>query len=166
MLTFALAGRTPVRYPILLRRAEELRLDLALPTREAVPDGFVYVPPGRFLFGTSSDESVRQGFLSTVPVHEVSSPAYLIGRFEVTYADWLEYLRALPPSERAARAIHVPASTRTAPCSIRKTPTSTRPTAATSASPDPIRSAPIRPPRVRLACWTWRAMSSSGRRLR
>ena len=108
LLTFELPGRTPVRYPVLLHRAEELRVDLTLPPSAAVPSGYVYVPPGRFLFGTSSDESVRQGFLSTVPVHEVASPAYLIGRFEVTYADWLEYLRALPPAERAARTIHVP----------------------------------------------------------
>lgn len=108
LLSFLHAEQIPVRYPVLLHRGESLRLSASLPAARDVPPGFVYVPRGRFLFGTGSEESVRQGFLSTVPLHEVSSEAYLIGRYEVTWADWLEFLGALPPAERAERLIKVP----------------------------------------------------------
>lgn len=108
LLTFTLLNRAPVRYPIMVQRGESLRIKPALPALKDIPDGFVYVPEGRFLFGTTKEESVRQGFLSTVPVHSTSEGAYLIGRFEVTYADWLQFLNALPPAERVKRAIQVP----------------------------------------------------------
>jgi formylglycine-generating enzyme required for sulfatase activity len=108
LLSFALPGRVPVRYPVLLRRAEELRVSFDLPAPREVPAGYVYVPPGRFLFGTASEEAIRQAFLSTVPLHEVASAPYLIGRTEVTYADWIEFLSALPKEERMQRSIRIP----------------------------------------------------------
>src|SRR5256885_5840080 len=36
-------------------------------------------------------------------LHEVEGGAYLIGRNEVTFGEWLRYLEALPEKERAAR---------------------------------------------------------------
>jgi formylglycine-generating enzyme required for sulfatase activity len=36
-------------------------------------------------------------------LHEVETGAYLIARSEVTFADWMAFLEALPPAERAAR---------------------------------------------------------------
>jgi formylglycine-generating enzyme required for sulfatase activity len=68
-----------------------------------VPPGFLYVPEGRFSFGFSGDEDVRRGFFGAAPLHEVRMGAFLIGQHEVTFADWLVYLRALPPRERALR---------------------------------------------------------------
>jgi formylglycine-generating enzyme required for sulfatase activity len=103
LLTFELAGRFPVRYPVLLGRGERFRVEVDLPPAPAVPSGFVYIPPGRFLFGSAADEEVRRGFFDTVPLHEVRTGAFLIGRTEVTFAEWLELLRSLPRDERARR---------------------------------------------------------------
>ena len=103
LLTLAMPGRSPVRYPILLARGEDLRLTIPLPLLTHVPDGFVYVPRGRFLFGSAADEEVRRAFFNTAPLHPVETGAYLIAKNETTYAEWLTYLGALPPKERARR---------------------------------------------------------------
>jgi serine/threonine protein kinase/formylglycine-generating enzyme required for sulfatase activity len=103
LLTFSAPGRVTVRYPVLMARDEQLRVSLPLPNASAVPDGFVYVPAGRFLFGTSAPEHTRKNFYYTVPLHAVTTGAYLIARHEVTFAQWLEYLHALDPAERRAR---------------------------------------------------------------
>ena len=104
LLTLEAEGHTPVRYPVLLGRREKLRLDLDLPGAADVPPGFVYVPPGRFLFGSAGDETVRQTFLSAGPQHEVKTGPYLIARHETTYAEWIDFLNSLPPEERSRRA--------------------------------------------------------------
>jgi formylglycine-generating enzyme required for sulfatase activity len=103
-VTFALAGHAVVRAPIILGRGETLALALDLPPATAVPAGAIYVPPGRFLFGSADDEGMRH-FLGAPPQHTVTTGAYLIGRNEVTFAEYLEFLRSLPPAERAA---HLP----------------------------------------------------------
>jgi len=103
LLTLALPDHSPVRYPILLGRGEDLRLSITLPPLSRVPEGFVYVPHGRFLFGSAADEEVRRTFFNTAPLHAVETGAYLIAKNETTYAEWLKYLRALPPEERARR---------------------------------------------------------------
>ncbi len=100
LLTFILP-EAQVRLPLLCARGEERRLDLDLPSR--VPEGYVYVPAGSFLFGSAEDEDLRRGFLNAPPLHAVSTPAYLIGRYEVTFGDWLVYLRALSPAQRKPR---------------------------------------------------------------
>ncbi|MFL5359266.1 protein kinase domain-containing protein [Archangium sp.] len=100
-LVLQLPDRPPVLYPVVLARGEQLRLRLALPA--SVPEGYVYVPPGRFLFGSSDDELVRRNILAAQPLHPVRTGGYLIGRHEVTYAEWLRFLRELPPAERALR---------------------------------------------------------------
>lgn len=100
LLTLERDGHALVRYPVLLTRGKELRLSIDLPETSAVPQGFLYIPPGRFLFGSSSDEAVRRQFLSAPPIHEVTTGAFLIARYETTYADWLRYLAELPPGER------------------------------------------------------------------
>ena len=94
LLTFTAPGRTSVRYPIIVGRAEHLNLTVPLPLAADVPPGFVYIPPGRFLFGASGDESVRRGFLGTSPSHQVVTSGYLIAKHETTFADWLDYIRA------------------------------------------------------------------------
>jgi eukaryotic-like serine/threonine-protein kinase len=103
VLVLSHPGRVTVRYPVLLSRDERLRIAVDLPPSSAVPRGFVYIPPGRFLFGSSAEESQRREFFNTVPAHEVQTDAFLIAQNETTYAEWLEYLRALPPEERARR---------------------------------------------------------------
>ncbi|MFS8064800.1 MAG: protein kinase domain-containing protein [Byssovorax sp.] len=103
LLTLALPGHSPVRYPILLARGEDLRLTIPLPLLAHVPDGFVYVPHGRFLFGSAADEEVRRAFFNTAPLHPIETGPYLIAKNETTYAEWLTYLGALSPKERARR---------------------------------------------------------------
>nr|WP_249039720.1 SUMF1/EgtB/PvdO family nonheme iron enzyme [Archangium gephyra] len=100
-LLLQLPDRPPVLYPVVLARGEELRLRLALPA--SVPEGYVYVPPGRFLFGSGDEQLIRRNFLVAQPLHPVSTGGYLIARHEVTYGEWLRYLRELPPAERALR---------------------------------------------------------------
>ncbi|MCP3165046.1 nSTAND1 domain-containing NTPase [Myxococcus qinghaiensis] len=96
-------GRFPLRAPIMVRPGESLTLDLALPESSAVPEGFVYVPPGRFLQGASESEYLRRAFFFSPPLHELETGAYLIARHEVTFGQYIAFLETLSPEERAAR---------------------------------------------------------------
>ncbi|UQA63571.1 protein kinase [Polyangium aurulentum] len=102
LLTLHAAGKEEVRYPILLERGARAEVVLELPPDEAVPEKYVYVPPGRFLFGSADEERYRRGTLGGAqPEHEIETAGYLIGRTEVTFAEWIEFLRWLPAAERA-----------------------------------------------------------------
>jgi eukaryotic-like serine/threonine-protein kinase len=96
-------GHTSTRLPILAAPGESLRLSVALPAAAAVPASMIYVPSGRFLFGSGDSSDVRRGFLNSPPIHEVTTPAYLIARHEVTFGEWIEFLDSLPPAERKQR---------------------------------------------------------------
>ena len=96
-------GLARVVYPFEVERGELHRIELALPAARAIPDGFVYVPPGRSWYG-DGDEQLRTQFLDTVPIHQRATGAYLIARHETTYRDWIAFLDDLPASERARRA--------------------------------------------------------------
>ncbi|KYF71949.1 SUMF1/EgtB/PvdO family nonheme iron enzyme, partial [Sorangium cellulosum] len=98
ILTFSAPGRARVRLPLLLGRGEMRQVEhLHLPPEAAIPRGFVYVPPGRFLYGSVG--AGRDYYLSQ-PLHPVDRGAYLIAENETTFAEWIEFLRALPPEER------------------------------------------------------------------
>jgi formylglycine-generating enzyme required for sulfatase activity len=103
MLTTTANGRADVRYPIRVDRGEERAISFRLPMVEDVPQGFIYIPAGRFVFGTAIDETKRKGFLTTVPAHEIESDEYYIAQHEVTYAEYIAYLRTLVPAERLQR---------------------------------------------------------------
>ena len=96
-------GRIEVRYPFMLHRGEVTRFAVYLPPRRSVPVGYVYVPSGRFRFGSAAEESLRRGFYRTVPLHTTRAGAFLMARHETTFADWFRYLAALPPMEQARR---------------------------------------------------------------
>ena len=70
-----------------------------------MPKDFVYVPGGRFLFG-SANEDLRTTFLGTVPLHTVETRAFLISKYETTFREWIAFLETLPPPQRAARRPH------------------------------------------------------------
>lgn len=97
------SGRVPVRVPVLLNPGEALALDLTLPEPSSVPEGFVYIPSGRFLQGASESEYLRRAFFFAPPLHEVKTGAYLIARHEVTFGDYIAFLETLTPEERTAR---------------------------------------------------------------
>lgn len=88
--------RPDVSYPLLLGRGEHFEAHVSLPA--SVPKGYAYVPASRFLYGHDDEE--------TPPLHTVSTDGFLIARHEVTYADWLTFLRSLPPAERRLRRPH------------------------------------------------------------
>lgn len=100
VLVVSAPGQVEVTMPFVLSRGQALTVTLDLPKPEQVPSGFVYVPEGEFFFG-SADESMRKSFFSTTPLHRAKTPAFLIARNETTYGEWLSYLGALPPKERA-----------------------------------------------------------------
>jgi eukaryotic-like serine/threonine-protein kinase len=92
-----------VSSPVVLARGERLALSIPLPRASQLPEGFVYIPAGRFKTGSSNDDFLRRYFLTIPPTHEAYTGAYLIGRHEVTFADWMIYMRALPAAEREKR---------------------------------------------------------------
>ncbi|HEY8211786.1 MAG TPA: bifunctional serine/threonine-protein kinase/formylglycine-generating enzyme family protein [Myxococcaceae bacterium] len=96
-----------ISYPLLLRRGETRAV--TLPEDLPVRPGFVYIPAGRFLFGSGDEDSVRQ-FMQTAPIHTAETGPYFIARWETTYAQWREFLEALPPAELQRRLPRVTAS--------------------------------------------------------
>jgi serine/threonine protein kinase/formylglycine-generating enzyme required for sulfatase activity len=96
-------GYATTRLPVLLERGKTHALVLDLPRAESVPDGMVYIPPGTFLSGSRDETDLRIGFMNAAPLHTVTTDAYLIGRHEVTIAEWIAFLDALPPDQRRAR---------------------------------------------------------------
>jgi formylglycine-generating enzyme required for sulfatase activity len=103
VLSLELPGRSPTRLPVLVERGEPVAVVIELPLVGDVPDGFVYVPAGRFRYGAEDEGGLRTGFLRAQPVHEVTTDAYLIARHEVTYAQWIAFLDDLPAAERELR---------------------------------------------------------------
>jgi len=94
----ALPGRAAVRAPILVVRGGQLVVDIARPP-DVIPAGFIYIPAGEFLYGYASESD--RAFFNTSPLRRRSTGAFLIGRTEVTFGDWLAYVDALPPTQRA-----------------------------------------------------------------
>lgn len=105
--TLTSTGGTEVRVPFTLARGERLNLSITMPER--VPPGFVYVPRGRFLYGSAEDEGLRKQFLSAVPIHAVELDAYLMSAHETTFGEWITFLESLPATERAGRTPRVAA---------------------------------------------------------
>jgi formylglycine-generating enzyme required for sulfatase activity len=98
-LVFTAPGRVTVRYPFVLGPRENLEVTLRLPAETEVPEGFVYVPAGRFLSGSSASEELRLG-LSAAPIHQSSTSAFLIAQHEMTFSEWLALVDSLPVNER------------------------------------------------------------------
>jgi eukaryotic-like serine/threonine-protein kinase len=101
LVTGERAGRSAVRYPVFVERGEQL--DVALDVPVQVPAGFVYIAAGRFLAGSVDQDLVRRTILPAPPLHTLTTPAYVIARTEVTMRQWIAFLGALPPEERARR---------------------------------------------------------------
>ncbi|MEJ7731045.1 MAG: SUMF1/EgtB/PvdO family nonheme iron enzyme [Polyangiaceae bacterium] len=96
-------GLLETRATLVLARGAKADLDVTPPRLAGVPEGFAYVPAGTFVFGSADDEQTRRGWFDTVPAHPVRTNAFLIGRDEVTWGEWLAFLEALPDAERTRR---------------------------------------------------------------
>ena len=101
-LRFKKAGHHDVLFPVVVHRGESTSVDVALPAESDVPDGFVFVPEGRFQFG-DVDESLRESFLNAPPLFETSTKAFLIARHETTYRDWIAFLEDSSSEDRRQR---------------------------------------------------------------
>jgi len=99
LLTLALEGGDEVRYPLLARRGEALRVHVEMPAVGSVPLGYMYIPAGRSMFGARGDEDLRQAFYSTVPAHDVWTKSFMISKNETTFADYFEFLETLTPAD-------------------------------------------------------------------
>src|SRR5262249_47987216 len=91
-LSFEAPERLTTRLPVLLSRGATLRQKIELPSAGTVLPGMIYVPPGRFLFGSADSTDMRQGFLAAPPVHEGEIGAYYIGRTAVTLGERITFL--------------------------------------------------------------------------
>ncbi|HEX8699751.1 MAG TPA: protein kinase [Myxococcaceae bacterium] len=99
-------GHVPVTLPLLLTHGVRETVHLKLPT--AVPQGYVYIPPGCFLLGSAEPEQLRI-FMLSAPIHRYClKEGYLIGQTEVTFGDWLDYLNALPLDAPDRRLLEEP----------------------------------------------------------
>ena len=110
LLTFLATEETPeVRYPFLLKPTSEsanpIPIHVDLPAKSDVPDGFLYVPAGLFVygFGSRANEEGFRVWYKAMPAHARKTEAYLIARYETSYSEWLDFLRALPADERKKR---------------------------------------------------------------
>jgi formylglycine-generating enzyme required for sulfatase activity len=113
-------GRVPVTLPLLLTPGAREQVHLVLPT--AVPEGYVYIPPGCFLLGSAEPELMRI-FMLSAPLHRYClREGYLIGRTEVTFGDWLAYLDSLPPDAPARRLLEEPRFSSTGAVTLRHQP--------------------------------------------
>jgi formylglycine-generating enzyme required for sulfatase activity len=104
VLAFEAPGRVAARLPILVERGEQLRMRIALPAAGSAPPGMIYVPPGRFLFGSADSAEARRQLFSTAPLHEVTTAGYYIAQHEVTFGEWIAFLDELGPDERRSRS--------------------------------------------------------------
>jgi serine/threonine protein kinase/formylglycine-generating enzyme required for sulfatase activity len=92
-------------YPIVVGAGEDLHDSLVVPRRSAVPENFAYVPKGRFLFG-SANEDIRDAFLGTVPLHAITTEAFLISKYETTLGEWIAFLETLPTAQQQTHRPH------------------------------------------------------------
>jgi serine/threonine-protein kinase len=83
-------GFAPTRFPVSIRRNEDIRAVVRLYSQERIPDGFAYVPGGPFI--KYGDPKVFSTFEDSA---EVALPDFAIGIVPVTCGEYLEYLNAL-----------------------------------------------------------------------
>ena len=84
------------RYPVVVPRQEGVHATLELLGSGQAPPGFVYVPPGTFLYGGDADA------VEPVPEEEVALPGFFIGRREVTNEEWFAFVNDPEIQDRIA----------------------------------------------------------------
>ncbi len=89
-------GRPEVVVPVKIDRAGRWEQDVQLPDAADFPPGFLFVPGGPFTFGGE----LAGGYNAETLVGK----DFFLSRFPVTCAEYLEFLRAIPPAEAMARA--------------------------------------------------------------
>jgi formylglycine-generating enzyme required for sulfatase activity len=98
LLLLEAPGLAPLRVPLLVGRAEAIRLHARLPGILDVPEGMVCVPGGPFLRGGAPTV-----YGAASPLEEDSLPDFALGVVPVTFGAYAAFLAALEPAEREAR---------------------------------------------------------------
>jgi formylglycine-generating enzyme required for sulfatase activity len=98
-LTIQLEEHETVYYPLFVEPGEDLSIEVPLLAKGSTPAGFVYVPPGRFLFG-SQEMTLWESLYHTAPIHVAETGAYFIAERETTNGEYIAYLDSLPREER------------------------------------------------------------------
>jgi serine/threonine protein kinase/formylglycine-generating enzyme required for sulfatase activity len=116
LLTLRTPERDIVYYPMELQPGAAIEVNTDIPRPNLLPADFVFIPDGEVLFGTYHDEEIRSFVMQTVPIHKVHVPAFLMSRHEITYRQWLTYLRAtqLKPPPELQPSVSANAATATA----------------------------------------------------
>jgi formylglycine-generating enzyme required for sulfatase activity len=91
-VVLATAGDRTVRYPLVVERAKAFTLRLRMPA-EPLPEGMVLVPGGPFLGRTPKGSRVQT----------LRLPDFAIGRFPVTFREYVAFLDDLGEAERNER---------------------------------------------------------------
>jgi formylglycine-generating enzyme required for sulfatase activity len=103
MLTLRKDGFEPVTYPVLMGRQQHRTASVRLPRSGEIPEGFVYVAGGPFLYGTPDENLVENSIFA--PEHEREIPSFFIARTEVTFAEWLPYFLEAPEARGIGGAL-------------------------------------------------------------
>ena len=92
-VTIMAEGFATVRSPVVVGRMQNVELDLSLVPRGALRDGFVHVPAGPVAIGGDS------AALSGLTESDLHVPDFALSVFQVTVADYLEFLSELRRSD-------------------------------------------------------------------
>ncbi|MBO5923798.1 MAG: SUMF1/EgtB/PvdO family nonheme iron enzyme, partial [Lentisphaeria bacterium] len=84
MITAHLPDNREIRFPIFIERDKLEEMDFMPP--DVIPENMVYIPEGNFIFG---ERAFDDQFART------RLPAFLIGKYEVTIKEYLEFWRSL-----------------------------------------------------------------------
>jgi formylglycine-generating enzyme required for sulfatase activity/tRNA A-37 threonylcarbamoyl transferase component Bud32 len=90
-------GFRDTRYPVRLKRRDEFFDKVNLYTESAIGDEFIYIPGGKFVMGGDMDAFDPQ------PRKEVHVADFAIGRFSVTFGQYLEFINDIPEEEALRR---------------------------------------------------------------
>lgn len=90
----------PIRYPFLLQPGQKQTVSFMLPAASSIVEGMIYIPAGRFLFGSANTNDIRKDIFHAVPAHPRYTGEYLISQNEVTFEQWLTFLEDLPQEQK------------------------------------------------------------------
>ena len=85
LLVLHIEGRPPVRVPIIIPGSMAA---IAVHIPERVPEGFLYIPAGRFFAGGDDQSQARQN----LEPFWYSQPEYFMSRLEVSFGEYLQFI--------------------------------------------------------------------------
>ena len=97
VLTASSAG-SEIKVPLVVTRARVHTATLRIPQPGEIPDGMILIPGGPFLSASMTGSTGRV---------LRSLPDYAIGRFPVTFREYVRFLESLDPAERTRRTADV-----------------------------------------------------------